>query len=139
MPSKTKKVAAATASLPPIPKELIDQFGSGPMSGEAVNAATLAFKKALIERALGNSQYRPIGDSHARRKRTFFDCSPLTSAQILGYCWRCGLERTFRRQVLDVGFVHPKQLDNLVREPAEVICIQVKVLAMCDLVAASRK
>jgi transposase-like protein len=53
MPSKTKKVVAAMAALPSIPKELIDPFVSGPMSGEAVNAATMAFKKALIERALG--------------------------------------------------------------------------------------
>ena len=50
MPSKTKKAAAA---LPSIPKELIDQFVTGPMSAEAVNAASVAFKKALIERALG--------------------------------------------------------------------------------------
>ena len=41
------------AALPSIPKELIDQFVSGPMSAEAVNAASMAFKKALIERALG--------------------------------------------------------------------------------------
>jgi hypothetical protein len=53
MPSKTEKLAASAASLPSIPKELIDQFVSGPMSGEAVNDACLAFKKALIERALG--------------------------------------------------------------------------------------
>ncbi len=53
MPSKTKKLAASAATLPTIPKELIDQFVSGPMTGEAVNDACLAFKKALIERALG--------------------------------------------------------------------------------------
>jgi transposase-like protein len=53
MPSKTKKLAASAASLPSIPKELIDQFVSGPMTSEAVNDACLAFKKALIERALG--------------------------------------------------------------------------------------
>ena len=51
MPSKTRKGAAAQA-LPPIPKELIDQFVNGPMSAEAVNAASMAFKKALIERIL---------------------------------------------------------------------------------------
>ena len=50
MPSKTKKAAAA---LPSIPKELIDQFVTGPMRAEAVRAASVAFKKALIERALG--------------------------------------------------------------------------------------
>jgi putative transposase len=61
MPSKTKKVAAATAALPTIPKELIDQFVSGPMSGEAVNVATLAFKKALIERALGAELGQHLG------------------------------------------------------------------------------
>ena len=55
--SKTKlknaAIAARSAALPSIPKELIDQFVTGPMSGEAVNAASMAFKKALIERALG--------------------------------------------------------------------------------------
>ena len=57
MPSKTKlknaAIAARSAALPSIPNELIDQFVTGPMTGEAVNAATVAFKKALIERALG--------------------------------------------------------------------------------------
>ena len=53
MPRKTKTAAAAAAALPSIPKELIDQFVSGPMSAEAVQAASMAFKKALIERALG--------------------------------------------------------------------------------------
>ena len=55
--SKTKLKNAATAArsaaLPKIPKELLDQFVSGPMTGEAVNTASMAFKKALIERALG--------------------------------------------------------------------------------------
>jgi transposase-like protein len=57
MPSKTKmknaEIAAKSAALPKIPKELIDQFITGPMTGEAVNAASMAFKKALIERAMG--------------------------------------------------------------------------------------
>jgi putative transposase len=57
MPSKTKEknaaIAAISAALPKVPNELIDQFVNGPMTGEAVNAATVAFKKALIERALG--------------------------------------------------------------------------------------
>lgn len=43
MPSKTKKAAAAAkAAVPSTPKELIDQFVTGPMSAEAVNAAVLA-------------------------------------------------------------------------------------------------
>ncbi len=57
MPSKTKlknaAIAAKSAALPKIPKELLDQFVTGPMTGEAVNAASMAFKKALIERAMG--------------------------------------------------------------------------------------
>ena len=52
MPIKTKK-AVIPQALPIIPKELIDQLVSGPMSAEAVHAASIAFKKALIERALG--------------------------------------------------------------------------------------
>ena len=67
MPSKTKTAAAATAAQPPIPKELIDQFVTGPMSAEAVNAVSTAFKRALIERALGaelshHLGYRPGAD-----------------------------------------------------------------------------
>jgi len=61
MPRKTKTAAAAAAALPPIPKELIDQFVSGPMSAEAVNAASMAFKKALIERALGAELSHHLG------------------------------------------------------------------------------
>jgi transposase-like protein len=62
MPSeKTKKVIAATAALPKIPKELIDQFVSGPMTPESVNAATAAFTKALMERALGAELTHHLG------------------------------------------------------------------------------
>ena len=61
MPSKTKKAAEAAAVLPRIPKELIDQFVTGPMSAEAVNTASMAFKKALIERALGAELSHHLG------------------------------------------------------------------------------
>ena len=60
MPSKTKNGAAKQA-LPTIPKELIDQFVNGPMSAQAVNAASMAFKKALIERALGAELTHHLG------------------------------------------------------------------------------
>jgi transposase-like protein len=50
---KNAAIAARSAALPSIPKELLDQFVSGPMSGAEVNVASMAFKKALIERALG--------------------------------------------------------------------------------------
>ena len=60
MPSKTSKKKPA-ATLPTIPKELLDQFVSGPMSAEAVNAASMAFKKALIERALGAELSHHLG------------------------------------------------------------------------------
>lgn len=44
MPYK-KKSPAADAALPVIPFELIDQFVKGPMSADAVVAASKAFKK----------------------------------------------------------------------------------------------
>ena len=80
MPSKTKlknaAIAARSAALPSIPKELLDQFVSGPMTGAEVNAASMAFKKALIERALGaelghhlgypSGQARPEATSNQR-------------------------------------------------------------------------
>lgn len=58
MPTKPKK---PLPELPAIPKELIDQFVTGPMTAEAVNAASLAFKKALIERALGAELSHHLG------------------------------------------------------------------------------
>ena len=62
MKRKTTQAAKATAaSMPLIPKELIDHFVSGPMSAEAVNAASTAFKRALIERALGAELSHHLG------------------------------------------------------------------------------
>jgi transposase-like protein len=63
MPSRktTKAALAAVAAMPAIPKELIDQFVTGPMSAQAVEAASLAFKKALIERALGAELSHHLG------------------------------------------------------------------------------
>ena len=61
MPRKTKMANAAETALPSIPTELIDQFVTGPMSADAVNAASMAFKKALIERALGAELSHHLG------------------------------------------------------------------------------
>ena len=61
----TKAAMAAVAAMPSIPKELIDQFVTGPMSAQAVNAASIAFKKALIERALGAEQSHHLGTGPA--------------------------------------------------------------------------
>lgn len=60
MPSKTSK-KKPVAALPSIPKELIDQMVSGPMDAEVVNAASMAFKKALIERILGAELSHHLG------------------------------------------------------------------------------
>jgi putative transposase len=40
------------ARLPSIPRELVELFLTGPMTGEAINQAGIAFKKALIEASL---------------------------------------------------------------------------------------
>ncbi|WP_181925849.1 IS256 family transposase, partial [Cupriavidus taiwanensis] len=53
MPRKTKTSQAADRELPTIPEDLIAHFVKGPMTAEAVQDASMAFKKALIERALG--------------------------------------------------------------------------------------
>ena len=64
MPRMKKTMKAADApgrDLPKIPAELIDHFVSGPMSAEAVMLASQAFKKALIERALGAELTHHLG------------------------------------------------------------------------------
>ncbi len=52
---------AKPADLPMIPAELLEQFGSGPMTAETINAETLALKKALIDRALGGEMNHHLG------------------------------------------------------------------------------
>lgn len=68
--SKTKlknaAIAAKSAALPSTPKELLDQFVTGPMTGETVNAASMAFKKALIEHALGAELGHHLGSPAVR-------------------------------------------------------------------------
>jgi putative transposase len=61
MPSRAKKVDRAVAKLPSIPKELVDQFLTGPMTGEAINAAGIAFKQALIEASLNAELTHHLG------------------------------------------------------------------------------
>ena len=63
MPSRktTKAALAAVAAMPPIPKDIIDQFVTGPMSAESVESISLAFKKSLIERALGAELSHHLG------------------------------------------------------------------------------
>lgn len=47
--------------LPSIPADLVDQFVKGPMTAEAVQDLSMAFKKALIERALGAERGHHLG------------------------------------------------------------------------------
>ncbi|CAJ0780547.1 hypothetical protein R8510_04758 [Ralstonia chuxiongensis] len=61
---------AKLADLPTIPAELLEQFGNGPMAVEAINAATLAIKKTLIERALGGKINYHLGYSPGATKST---------------------------------------------------------------------
>jgi len=61
MPSRAKKLDRAVAKLPSIPKELVDQFVTGPMTGEAINAAGLAFKQSLIEASLNAELTHHLG------------------------------------------------------------------------------
>ncbi len=60
---KTQKANAAAQAkvLPKIPPELLDQLVKGPMTAEAVQDASQAFKKALIERALGAEMSHHLG------------------------------------------------------------------------------
>jgi transposase-like protein len=61
MPIKAKKLDRDVAKLPSIPKELVERFLTGPMTGEAINAAGLAFKQALIEASLNAELSHHLG------------------------------------------------------------------------------
>ena len=65
-PSKTKlrnaRIAAESAALPKIPKEVLDQLvADGPMTAQQVNSTMMALKKAIIERALGGELSHHLG------------------------------------------------------------------------------
>lgn len=58
MPTKKKP---ELRKLPKIPAELLEQFADGMMTAEAIEDASAAFKKALIERALGAELGHQLG------------------------------------------------------------------------------
>ena len=65
-PSRTKlrnaRIAAESAALPKIAKEVLDQIvAEGPMTAQQVNATMMALKKAIIERALGGELSHHLG------------------------------------------------------------------------------
>ena len=66
MPKPVRKMqranaAAQAAVLAKIAPELLDQLVKGPMTAEAVEDVSRAFKKALIERALGAEMSHHLG------------------------------------------------------------------------------
>ena len=61
MPGRAKKLVREVAKLPSIPKELVSLFLTGPMTGEAINEAGLAFKKALVEASLNAELSHHLG------------------------------------------------------------------------------
>lgn len=54
--------------LPSIPADLVDQFVKGPMTAEAVQDLSMAFKKALIERALGAELGHHLGYAQGQER-----------------------------------------------------------------------
>lgn len=61
MPRKKKNDGAVDATLPEIPSDLLDQFVTGPMTAESVDAVMRKFKKAILERALGAEMTHHLG------------------------------------------------------------------------------
>lgn len=55
------KQKAPPRELPSIPANLMDEFVKGPMTPEAVQDLSMAFKKALVERALGAEMGQHLG------------------------------------------------------------------------------
>ena len=70
MLSRAKKVSRDVAKLPSVPKELVAHFLTGPMTGEAIETAGVAFKKALIEAALNAELKHHLGYEPVRTSRT---------------------------------------------------------------------
>jgi len=67
MPCKSKTLPRG---LPSIPKGLIDQLASGPMTAGSIEDLSAALKNALIERALGASSPWRVTCSTERQEST---------------------------------------------------------------------
>ena len=61
LPGKIRKRDRDVSKLPSIPKELVNPFPTVPMTGEAIDAASLAFKQAPIEASLNSELSRHPG------------------------------------------------------------------------------
>jgi hypothetical protein len=61
MPRRKKNDGAVDPTLPEIPVDLLDQFVTGPMTAESVDAVMRKFKKAILERALGAEMTHHFG------------------------------------------------------------------------------
>lgn len=93
MPSKKKAPVRGSPEwpLPAMPKEFMDQFFEGPMTAAAIEDLSAAFKKALIERAIGAElshhlgykpgEVKPDGGANYRngttRKKVLTDTGPV--------------------------------------------------------------
>jgi putative transposase len=69
MPSRARKLDRAVANLPSIPKELVELFLTGPLTGEAINAARLAFKQGLIEASPNGELSHHLGYAPGAERR----------------------------------------------------------------------
>lgn len=61
MPPKKKDDGSIDPTLPEVPKELLDQFITGPMTAQSLDAVMRKFKKAFLERALGAEMAHHLG------------------------------------------------------------------------------
>lgn len=92
---KNSVIAAKSTALPPIPIELLDEFMTGSMCSEAVDAARMAFKTALTK----------DGPLRIDVRRAPYDSSPSMSAASLNSTTG-SLPRTQRMTVREVqGFL----------------------------------
>lgn len=61
MPPKKKNDGSIDPTLPEVPRELLDQFITGPMTAASLDAVMRKFKKAFLERALGAEMTHHLG------------------------------------------------------------------------------
>ena len=61
MPPKKKKDGSVDPTIPEVPRELLDQFITGPMTAESLDAVMRKFKKAFLERALSAEMTHHLG------------------------------------------------------------------------------
>ena len=135
MPSRAKKVERDVAKLPSVPKELVSLFLTGPMTGEAINEAGAAFKKALIEASLNAELSHHLGyEAGAERpESTINHRNGSTAKTVLTNDGKLRIETPRDRDGSFEPLLVPKHARRFTGFDDKIVALYARGLTVCEI------